>query len=405
MELLEDILKGDKAAGVEFIFRQGGGIDIHFILLKKEKRKITVEKALAAEYMEGLKSFLSPEVPVSLSFNGKGIIHKKVSSAGDGNEKSLLNKVLPNADVNDFYMQQTPAVDGECFISVVRKETVDTVVNEIREAGVHVVACSFGPFGIGGILPLMNHSASGYDLKFSGNILSIANGRIDTYRLADTNGAGETVQVGTDLIQGNKLVAFSSALNYFTGEGPDTGIPLVKDAWEDYRQKKIFKTALAAVLAFLLIALMANYLLYTHYSQSYNELNGKVEQNTVLLSGFEELKKEIGEKQAFLEQTGLLDASRTSFYADRMAMDIPSSIQLSEMNINPLVRKNAADDADLNFTTRTMKVSGSCDRSSELNEWIKKIRQKDWVKQVAVLNYSQDRLEKEGEFMLEVTMK
>jgi Tfp pilus assembly protein PilN len=357
------------------------------------------------ENIQKLKEILPSGIPVHICFSGKGTIHKKLTLSEGDTDKVLLNKVLPNANQEDFYLQRTLTAADEVYVSVVRRETADFVLRELNSQGINAVGCSFGPFSINTVLPLMGELSSGRELKFSGSVLSISNGRIDGFKHADTNGAGESVLIGNESIQGNKLVAFSAALQYFIGDEGDLNIPGVKNAKEEYKQKQLFKTAGIAMLSLFFITLMANVFLFTHFSESFEDLNREVLSSTSLLDGLDKMNEEIGKKQDFLEQTGLLDASRTSFYADNLASDIPTSIQLTELNINPLVKNNAADDNDLNFTSHKIRVSGSCVRSTELNEWIKNIKQKDWVAGVTVLNYTQAQSKNEGDFSLEITVK
>ena len=141
------------------------------------------------------------------------------------------------------------------------------------------------------------------------------------------------------------------------------------------------------------------------FSGSYDELRQKVHMNTNLLSGFEKMKKEISDKEKFLQQTGLSEVSRTSFYADQLALDLPLAIQLIQLNIHPPVKKYAADAETMNFTPDVIHISGITAQSAELNEWINIIREKDWVRNVSILSYTQDAFKKTGEFSIEATIK
>lgn len=405
MQKLDALLKSKSSAGVEFNFQSGGSIAIHCAILRKEKNSVQLASGSVAAEIKNLKEIIPSDAPVFISINGKGIIHKKISVSENDTDKTLLHKVLPNAGENEFYIQKSKAGGNEIFVSIIRKETADNILRDLAAIGLHVAGCSLGPFSVNSILPLMNGDNSLYDLKFSGHKLSVVDGKINLFELMDTNGAGERIKVGADEIPGSQLISFASALQYFVGDQAMANIPFVKNAKEDYRQKRIFKTAGASALVFFFILLLANYFLFTSFSNSYNELNQKVQMNTNLLAGFEKMRTEISDKEKFLEQTGLLDPSKTSYYADQVAVDLPLSIQLTQLNIYPLVRKNMADDNDLSFTSHSIQIKGNSDKSTELNEWIKILRQKNWVKNVSVLNYSQDASKKTGDFNIEVTIK
>ena len=121
--------------------------------------------------------------------------------------------------------------------------------------------------------------------------------------------------------------------------------------------------------------------------------------NQDALQKYARLSSEYEEKMAFLKSSGLLETSRSSFYADRIAVDMPSSIQLTEMNINPRVKQSADEDAMM-FKAKEMHIQGNCRQSNELNEWIKLVRKKDWVSEVELLNYKQGKGDAVGTFII-----
>jgi Tfp pilus assembly protein PilN len=123
-----------------------------------------------------------------------------------------------------------------------------------------------------------------------------------------------------------------------------------------------------------------------------------------LLQNLDKLKKDLNEKSTFMNKMGLLQAGRTSFFADRIAAMIPASIQLKEMNINPLV-KNPNDDKDIAFNVNSIVVKGDCKKNTELNEWIKQLKRFDWVNDVTLTNFTQDKEKNMGIFNMELKVK
>src|SRR3546814_17368441 len=82
------------------------------------------------------------DVPVAISINGKGIIHRMLPE--DGVDENGLKTVLPNAKAEDFYVQQTEW-EGATWLSVARREVVDKIVEQVEQLGVAVVCVALGP--------------------------------------------------------------------------------------------------------------------------------------------------------------------------------------------------------------------------------------------------------------------
>ena len=103
-----------------------------------------------------------------------------------------------------------------------------------------------------------------------------------------------------------------------------------------------------------------------------------------------------------MSQLGILDASRTSYYSDQIAATVPTSIQLTELSINPLEKKLRKGEQEMVFQTNLIQVSGRAKRSTHLNNWIKTLKKYDWIKSVSILNYTQDNARVSGEFNIAI---
>nr|MBA3971457.1 PilN domain-containing protein [Bacteroidota bacterium] len=73
---------------------------------------------------------------------------------------------------------------------------------------------------------------------------------------------------------------------------------------------------------------------------------------------------------------------------------------------HPVKKKEANDVSEaFSFESKTIRISGKCDRNTELNDWMKKIRKNEWVAEVRLLNYKQDNAKEDGVFFLELKLK
>src|SRR3546814_20230528 len=81
------------------------------------------------------------DVPVAISINGKGIIHRMLPE--DGVDENGLKTVLPNAKAEDFYVQQTEW-EGAKWLSVARRDEVEKNVEQVEKLGVAGVCGALG---------------------------------------------------------------------------------------------------------------------------------------------------------------------------------------------------------------------------------------------------------------------
>lgn len=385
-------------AGLELFISTDLPLSLSLSLLQKRGNKIGSEKHVSGlTAIASLKEHLPAGVPVVLSIGGKSVLHKKLGRMEEGKEDRYLQQVLPNALADDFYVQCSPAAGDKVFVSVARRSLVDPILKELQEAGLDVVGCSLGPFVVTTLLPLMNVSAVHSQLLVPGFWLLVSEDGIEEIKASQEK---NSIRVGDEAIGSDNLVSFASALSYFIAPS-EPFIPAVAHNKEEFRQKSIFKRTLKAALAACFALLLANYLLFDHFWKKQNELGSRFSLNQEALAELEKLKAEVAGKEKFFERTGLLEGSRTSFYADRLVAGMPERMRLSQLNIHPRLKK---EEEELVFAARTLELKGFCRTSTELNNWMQEMKKKEWVSGLTLLNYSQDKNRESGEFNIELKL-
>jgi len=116
------------------------------------------------------------------------------------------------------------------------------------------------------------------------------------------------------------------------------------------------------------------------------------------------LDKDVAAKQSLLQQLGLLTPARTSFYSDAIAASVPKTIKLTSLELNPLKKKVKAGENPL-FESGTIIIGGTSKKSTTLNDWIKLLKQMDWVNEVGVIDYQSTGSSASGEFELRIGIK
>ena len=149
---------------------------------------------------------------------------------------------------------------------------------------------------------------------------------------------------------------------------------------------------------------MTNYLFFNQYNKKLNSINFRYNQNLEMIKKLDTLKSEYNLKEQYFVSSGFLDASEQSFFTDRIANSVPPEIQISSLNINPLEGK-FKNDKPLNFLMGKIRISGSVTQSIILNNWVKKLKGLDWIKQVTIVGYIHESIDNPAIFELEIDIE
>ena len=399
------ILRSKKAAGVEAVFLSDGSLQLNMAVLKRTKTGLEVEAVhTGIKNIEVLQKELDSKLPVNIVINGKGIIHKKVAANEGDNDGKLLEKIFPNAQINDFYLQKTEVSGNMIFVSLIRKNTIDNFLTDFINKGYCFSGISLGPFCLNAVIPLMNLSTDKLSL---GNykLILFNNQSIEDFQDNDIYAADEKIKIGGEELKQQAAISFAAAFQYFFPPAVEESmmVPIVNGTKTELEQKKLFQVGGWSILLFFLTVLLSNFLLFDYYGKQHQQLDIAFSGSKGQLASINEIKIKVKEKQAFIEKTGLKGASKTSYYADRIAMDLPATIQLTQLFLYPSEKKIKNNESVI-FLKKVIIIKGNCKKSTELNEWIRTIKKKEWVNDVAVLSYKQENVKDPGEFEIKITI-
>ncbi|MCW3071748.1 MAG: hypothetical protein JWO44_1638 [Bacteroidetes bacterium] len=391
--------------GIEVILQGNDAWTYNVVMLRKSGNKITIGKQQEEiKSTEALKAFIDKKAPLILSLTGKGIIHKKIVGAGeDASIDSLLSKALPGATTKEFCIQLAQASSGEAFISVVRTSILENVLADLSKNGINAISeCYLGPFAINNTIEQFGFNDQ---LLISGQSISIENNVIKTIvPSAEVSLPG--LQIGNEHLSPGLIIAFSSAFSCFSPaqKGIENSETL-NGLKEEFRAKRKFERTGVTSLVILFLLLLVNYFVFSSYRAKNNELKAAYTLNESAIEQYDTLRKELAFKKKFLEDNGLLKHSKTSFYADELAKDLPAAICWSALRINPLKTIKNSEENVFAFENHMIDINGKCDQSAELNQWMKQVQHYPWVKDVLLINYTQSQKNEPGVFLLRLIIK
>ncbi|MBN8696060.1 MAG: hypothetical protein J0L87_05985 [Bacteroidetes bacterium] len=398
--------KGTVVNGVEVHLQGDGTYVFNLVKLKRKRSAFNISQSVNdITDIKQLRNHIQANEPIILVLIGKGVINKKIHCNENEPIKSLLNKVLPNANENEFSIQRIRIDTENSFVSVVRNSILDELIVNFQSQGLRMIMnCFLGPFVLNYSWEYLNFAKVAYVLNYK--ITSKESVIVDVEILPDFI-LKDTFSVGEEFIDGRSVLPFSAAVSYFVNA--DVGVLnnfRLSEIISESIERKKFEFRGWLVLLLSLTILVANFLVFNNYWSKNEDLVSQLAVNSSSLKTVDTLKKEVLQKKEFLEQNGLLENSMTSYYADCLASNLPRSITWINLDIHPLKKKESSNSSDvLEFETNTIKIAGNCNKSIDLNDWMKEIKQLEWIKDVELLSYKQDNALEAGFFLLEITLK
>lgn len=403
---LNTLSNGSVVNGVEILIQNDGTYVFGWVKLKKEKSSIqTVNEQIGITDILELQKCISTKEPIVLVINGKGVINKKVACSENDSVQVLLNKVFPNANENEFSVQKTEINEANAFVSVIRTAVLNDLLDILESNKLNAIAnCFIGPF-------VINKSIEILDIRDFFTLLNykfqISNDRIIDLEVLSEFSNESKLTIGNEKNEPKSLIPFSAGLHFFTqSERGVLNNSKLNDIVSNFHEKRKFHFRGVLLLASSFLILLVNYFVFNNYWTKNNDLITKLEFNNSSLRKVDTLRKELGQKREFLEQNGMLENSMTSYFADCLADNLPSSITWTNLDIHPFKKKDPSNQSNvLEFENNLIRVSGNCNESIDLNDWMKKIKQFEWVGNVELLNYKQENAKENGFFVLEITLK
>jgi len=393
------LIKGQTAFGVELIFNTKDSYTLIAVELKATKEGVEVSRRFIDVTMEELAKKNTKKVPVYFSIGGKGVIHKKVKAEANVQHQELLNQVLPNASMKDFYLQKSKIKGFEYWVSVIRKDVLDNVINNIKNVNLFGVQLFLGPFVLENTVQFLDKMV----LLTTSHELLIENNNIIQLDSLGSVSNGEEYNVEGEIINSHELIAFGSAFYHFVPAAKLTPVFCneVEEIHEEYMNKNKLMAVGFALVAFFFVMVMVNLMVSQSLEKTHNKLQYQVNSKRKYITELTALEKDLKIKEQFIQGSGVARASKISYYTDQIALSVSEAIQLNQLFVNPLEKRiNKVE--DINFQFNNIKISGTVSRSIELNNWIKELKKYDWIAEINIISFIQDNLKTAGEFELEI---
>lgn len=386
------VFQAGKVYGVEIEIISN--LEFHYrVVLLQKKNRLLVKSETFVSIDELLKS-LDKGIPLVISIDGKGVLHKKLSNK---DVTELLSSVLPNANNDDFFVQKYELNKNEAYASVCRNDVVEKLLEQFSANKFVVYKVFLGPFqltvldNINRVIQTTNHK-----IEFVSNkIWNIEK---------SVNSADGYHSFRHQTISSLYLVAFANALSYFDEKGGLEFNQSNGSLISDYYYSRLYKIGLAVILFLVLLVLSVNYYFLNQYKSDYERLDQQVQINSEYSTLLEKLNKELATKEDIFSKSGYEKNSHLTLYVNEIILIKPDGIKLDKCQYQPTINK-IKDNEEIQYSNDVVLVSGFARSSILVDGWAKGIEKLKWVKQVNIVSYNQEASDIPGVFEIIVKLK
>ncbi len=397
-----DILSPKDILAVEAIYIAENNWEFQLVNVKKVKNSVQFDSIRSVASTTELFQLIKSKTQVSLVVTGRGIINRKVAVQNNDDKEKIIQKIFPDAQVNDFVTQIFDINDNLKLVSIARIDIIENLIALFSKNKIPVVDVNIGPFGINNIIPLLNNVDSvicnSFKLKIKDNVI---------YDFEITENIEDIKYLVSDApISSKSLIAFASGINYLVNfkESNSSEIILINENKKEHYYANLFKYGGWAMLIFFFVLLLINFLLFENYNKKFQKISLKVSEYNYLLTKYDTLNNDLKSKKKFLEESGLLNNIKLSFFADRVVSDLPKNIKLTELNIFPLKEKQQKM-KEAEFIRNTIYIKGLSQNGTFLNDWVKILKTYKWIAEVNIVDFIQENFATPALFNIEIKIK
>ncbi len=401
--MVKDLYSINQASGITVYMQADGSITIDGCILSKNNKQLNIESKISGlTSIDELNKVLPAKTMLALNLSGKGVLTKKLEKLAEVTAANF-NLILPNANFEEFYIQNTISSESS-FISVIRKIEADKWLKQLTGAGYMPVMLSLGPFPVLNVIGEVN--LYGESFVFNGHVIS-RNERGEWLRCEyDTEAKAQfKLKIQNEAIDESQLLPYAVTFQLILHQQTDVIKANAKpfdDLFISRQVNQKFRTNGLLILGVFFILLLVNFILFSWLESANTQLNFKLTRTLQNTDDIKITNDQIKDKEAILSGLGWDGNTNKSILIDQIAAILPSDVKWTAVDINPVDIGGSQQAKSLVFINRNIKVTGLSNRILLVNEWIARIRTRRWVKNIQLEKYTFDNELNTGIFTLTI---
>lgn len=390
------LLFGNQYCGIEHT-SIGGKETINATILKKTKKELNIDNIYQFNSIEHLSESIPKNTHAFLILNNENVLTKKVEN-GQKEAVKLVHQAFPNININDF-MYEVLVQNDVHFVSICRRSYIKEVIKSYESKRIYILNLSLGNLIIANITDFIDEkiiSTANAEIEISNNEIS----RIESSQtMDDTNYGLNGLEVNSKSILTLSAALVSALDNHksITNFEPEK-----RQLTTAYGHTVFFRKFLAFALIFVFTALIMNFLAFNHYFNKSNTLEQSAQVNQNIKTQVAELNEKVSKSQKMVGDLLNNNNSKSSYFINEIVKNLPTSVQLKELNYQPLLKRIKAEEAIKNEED-VIHVSGESTDSNIFSDWIALLEKKKWLSKVEVTDYA-DISTKRADFKFKILL-
>ncbi|WP_430412803.1 hypothetical protein [Kordia sp.] len=349
--------------------------------MQKKKNTLEISDSFKGETVEEIAGKLPKKQHAFLIVNNNEVLSKHIKSNEKESNRLLFN-AFPSVSLNEFYYEINSNQNYHT-ISICRKSIVDKFIDEYKKHHISIIGFSLGNTNVS----LVNSLIDNATYYTSNALITKENDVITEIQLFEET-PKQSYEINGLRIQNTQLLAFSGALSFITQtkEAVSNFEEKELSLLQNFKQQRFFSQFLLSGLGFVLMILLVNFFVFSSYYTEVEMLKETSQVNVIKKDKLLKLKVSTDEKQKMVDDILKNATSRSSYYIDKIALSLPNTIQLSELNYQPIV-KRIKKEKPVELQKHTIVISGISTDSDLFLNWIHTLESFDWILHVTPINY------------------
>jgi len=399
--MLDTLWRKQEALGIHLELMGENAYRIHACELHLKGKELQITKKLTdLQSLDTLRQKCPNVNHIALTLTGKGILYKQVDALDEINSQNF-SQMLPNAEFQDFYTQNFQQSD-KSFVAIMRKSDVAGVLENLNEWRFAPVIISLGPFTLSPVMPQFNFY-SGEVIFYKNKIRRSEAGLWESFEYQSDLRSPFPLKISAEPLDEKLVLAYSTAFQWLLSYKVSLvriEEPRALEALQHVEQSQKLKGYGVLYGLGLFLLLFLNFIGYSHLLSENEELSGKINRNQISLHSYAEVQRQTKEKEALLQDLGWEGGGHKAWYIDQIATVLPDDIRLKGVSVNPM--ENTTNQKTELFRSREILVSGLSPKILSVNEWISRMKELKWVKNIQLENYVFNQEMNSGQFSLHI---
>jgi Tfp pilus assembly protein PilN len=352
---------------------------------RKKNESLCLKRTYELESLE--KHSFSTKNNYALVVTGKGLLSKTSNSRSEG--EALVKENFPQINISEFHYQIDQLKDLK-LITIVRKEQLSLLFKFLpRESLI-----SFH-MGVAGFAPLIRESCAvaNYQLSFSESNLTEVKS-LNTRNEAST-------KLNDNTYNSDDIVHELNAASTLFGIKPyySSNADFLEQNQSQRIESIIMKKGGIVALAFTLVFVLGNFIVFSKVDKQLNELTQKKLSVEKEMRQLKSKKLRLIERQEFFKKLNFKQESQFTKITDFIASKSNNNIVLNSINIHPLIEQTKTK-SKIEFDSKAITITGIALNSLGFKEFTQSLNQCSLFNRVKMTRFTKNHRSNDYDFEL-----